>query len=155
MPISSKIEGTQKEVTNCKAKVNGIWKQCQKALVKVSGKWKEVWANFKKLGDRVYYEWTESGTYTDRYKSLPTNGVRFRDFYASALNANGQTIGSKGTSNGQWTTYNFSLEGGEVYASVSISVNLSKGTISYTVTLRPNTSCVKVTISVGQVLEQT
>ena len=155
MPLDIKVNGAIKETANLKAKVAGAWKQGKTAYTKVNGQWKEVWADFAKLGDGVYYEWTESGTYTDRYKDLPTNGIRFRDFYAQALNEKGQTIGSKGTSNGEWTTYNFTLEGGQVYADVSIKVDLTKNTITYTVTMRQNTTCVKVTISVGQILAQT
>lgn len=48
MPIRSKIDGTLKEITNCKVKVNGDWKQGSKAYVKVNGEWKEVW-NFSTI----------------------------------------------------------------------------------------------------------
>ena len=154
MAIYPKVNGAHKEMTDGKVKVGGVWKQAATIYTKVKGVWKKVWRSFVELGERIYYEWTESGTYTDRYREIPTNGVRFRDFSVQALNAKGQVIGSKGTSNGEWTSYSTSIEGGEVYASISVKVDITKGTISYTVTMRPNTSCVKVTLSVGQVLAQ-
>lgn len=44
MPLSSKVQGAHKEMTDCKVKVGGEWKQALEALVKVDGKWKEVWS---------------------------------------------------------------------------------------------------------------
>lgn len=151
MPLKIKTNGAFKEIENLKVNVGGAWKQAEKAYTKVNGVWKEAWVDYVELGDRILHEWTQSGTVVDRYKSLPSGGVWFRDFSAKALNASGQTISSKGTSAGEWSTYNFSLDS---YASVSVSVNISKGTITYTVTMTPNTSCVKVRIDVGQVLAQ-
>lgn len=45
MPLFPKINGSHKEMTDCKVKVNGVWKQGVEMLVKVDGKWKQVWSN--------------------------------------------------------------------------------------------------------------
>ena len=45
MPLFPKINGSHKEMTDCKVKVKGKVKQGIEMLVKVNGKWKEVWSN--------------------------------------------------------------------------------------------------------------
>jgi hypothetical protein len=45
MPLFTKRNTTQKEMTDCKVQVDGKIKQGLEMLVKVNGKWKEVWSN--------------------------------------------------------------------------------------------------------------
>lgn len=43
MAIYPKINGSYKEMTDCKVKVDGAWKQAKTIYAKVNGEWKEVW----------------------------------------------------------------------------------------------------------------
>lgn len=45
MPLFPKINGSHKEMTDCKVKVGGEWKQGVEVLVKVNGKWQKAWEN--------------------------------------------------------------------------------------------------------------
>ena len=43
MAIYPKVNGSYKEMTDCKVKVDGAWKQANTIYTKVNGVWKEAW----------------------------------------------------------------------------------------------------------------
>lgn len=54
MAIYPKVNGSYKEMADCKVKVNGAWKQAAKVLAKVDGAWREVWSNLA-VNTVIYY----------------------------------------------------------------------------------------------------
>lgn len=76
MAISSKVSGSQKTVTDCKANVGGTWKQVTTAYTKVSGTWKEVWANNIIVSGFSLTSSTSYNLYTKKYKKV-TERVKF------------------------------------------------------------------------------
>lgn len=91
MPLFAKVNGVQKEMTDCKVKVNGVWKQGAEMLVKINGKWEEVWRNVEKViatydGQDIHVPFNGI---IESYDTISIIGARL-----TAYNSNGDIIGT-------------------------------------------------------------
>lgn len=151
MPLFPKINGSHKEMTDCKVKVGGKIKQGVEMLTKVNGKWKEVWVD-NYIDRDISFE-TASYSKVDKYYPTVPSTSLVKDFHAQAFNKSGELVAevkeTRETTNGfQKTLYN-NLNQSLGY--VDISIYPAEGLIRYTVSIDDTSVTSKMTLSIKSI----
>ena len=156
MPLFPKINGSHKEMTDCKVKVGGEWKQAVEMLVKVNGKWKTVFvSNFIDLSV-VHVTTARYEEFEDTYESVP-NYAAFVGLEMSVYNSNGELLSRETLGTNEEpeiiSSASYSLyDDDNMYATVSVYVDKLNSAIRYTISREAGSSAAKIEIKVAKIL---
>lgn len=147
MPLFPKINGSHKEMTDCKVKVGGEWKQAVEMLVKVNGKWKEVWSN-----TAIYIVCdTSYETFEFHYDNIDEI-FRVENLVVAVYDRNNKLIttmdlGTLQTTSGSYAVY----DDNDSYGEVGIRTEVANNKLIFSVSIDYDTEARKFVITADKV----
>ena len=147
MPLFAKVQGAQKEMTDCKVKVGGEWKQALEMLVKVGGKWKSFWSNVA-----IYIESNTSYEMFELHYDVMDETVHLENLVVAVYDRNDKLITTM-----TWETFETTsgsdliYDNNDSYGEVGIRTDVANNKLIFAVSIYYETEARKFVITADKV----